>query len=61
MAKADVLFCKSWFYNFPLTKHQDHVLDCIDTVSGKIRRGDVKLEYPIPNTPFSMEVRKKSE
>jgi glutamate-1-semialdehyde 2,1-aminomutase len=61
MAKADVLFCKSWFYNVPLTKHQDHVLDCIDTVSGKIRRGDVKLEYPIPNTPFSMEVRKKSE
>lgn len=58
MAKADILFCKSWFYNFPLTSHQDSVLDCVDTVSERIRRGDVKLEYPVPKTPFSMEVRK---
>lgn len=58
MGKADILFCKSWFYNFPLIKHQDVVLNIVDTVSHRIRRGDVKLTYPIPKTPFSMEVRK---
>lgn len=57
MGKADILFCKSWFYNFPLAMHQDSVLDCIDTVSERIRRGDVELQYEIPKTPFSMEVR----
>ena len=59
MAKADILFCKSWFYNFPLVAHQDNVLDCIDSVMGKIQRKEVTLKYPIPKTPFSMEVRKK--
>lgn len=58
MAKADILFCKSWFYNFPLTYHQDNVLNCIDSVMGKIQRSEVTLDYPIPKTPFSMEVRR---
>lgn len=58
MGKARILFCKSWFYNFPLIKQQDSVLDCVGVVAEKIRRGSVKLNYPIPRTPFSMEVRK---
>ena len=58
MGKADILFCKSWFYNFPLTAHQDSVLDLVGEIGERIRRGDVKLDYPIPKTPFSMEVRK---
>lgn len=57
MAKARILFCKSWFYNFGHIPQQDSVLDCVSTVSEKMRRGDVELKYPLPKTPFSMEVR----
>jgi len=58
MAKADILFCKSWFYNFGHIPHQDSVLDCISTISEKMSRNEIPLKYPIPKTPFSMEVRK---
>jgi glutamate-1-semialdehyde aminotransferase len=57
MAKVNILFCKSWFYNFGHIPHQDNVLDCISTVADKMRAGTVKLEYPLPQSPFSMGVR----
>ena len=58
MAKAEILFCKSWFYNFPLIETNTFVLESAKIVLDKIDRGSVQLNYPMPRSPFSMGVRK---
>jgi glutamate-1-semialdehyde 2,1-aminomutase len=59
MAKCFVLFHPStWFFNFPLISVMDDVLNTIEAVKDKIRMGKVKLEFPLPSSPFSAKVRK---
>ena len=57
MGKADILFCKSLFFNFPLIAQVENVLNAAQGVCDKISRGQVKLEYPMPKSPFAEKVR----
>jgi glutamate-1-semialdehyde 2,1-aminomutase len=60
MAKADVLFHPgTWFFNFPMIKIMDDVLNIIDIVKRSIKAGKVRLEYKLPTTPFAAKVRSK--
>lgn len=58
MAKCDILFGKSWFYNFDHIKQNDIVLDLAKDVALKMMDKKVKLEYPLPQSPFAAKVRK---
>ena len=60
MAKAKVLFHPStWFFNFPLIDVMDDVLNLVKGVKDKIASGQCRLEYPLPESPFSAKVRKQ--
>jgi glutamate-1-semialdehyde aminotransferase len=59
MARSNVLFCKSWFFNWDLMPHTESVLSIAREVVRRIDAGEGKLEYPLPKSPFSAEVRKQ--
>lgn len=60
MAKSHILFHPStWFFNFPLIKVMDDVLDITEAVKYRIRSGAVRLEYPLPESPFAAKVRRQ--
>lgn len=58
-AKARILFCKSWFFNWDLAEHTDVVINTCSDILGRIHRGEVQLEGELPQSPFSMKVREK--
>lgn len=55
--KVGLLFGKSFFYNFPLIKEKDNVLDLIDKIFYNIKRNYVKLEGREPVSPLSLNFR----
>jgi len=57
MAKASILFCKSWFFNFDLIEQADDVLSIAKVVLERIENKTVKLQYPAPRTPFAQKQR----
>lgn len=57
MGKADILFCKSLFFNFPLIKVKDQVLNIAYEVCESIKQGRVELKYPLPRSPFAERMR----
>jgi glutamate-1-semialdehyde aminotransferase len=57
MADKLILFHKSWFYNWGLIEHEKQTIETARNIFEKIKNG-LKLEYPMPKSPFSMEVRK---
>jgi len=57
MAKSEVLFCKSFFYNFGHIGHNDDILAISQVIKERIANNEIKLEYPLPQSPFSMGVR----
>ncbi len=57
MAKAKVLFCKSFFYNFGHIPFNDEILNLCREVKEKIASGSLELKFPLPKTPFAQEVR----
>jgi glutamate-1-semialdehyde aminotransferase len=58
MAKVKVLFHPStWFFNFPLIKCMDDVLDLVRLAKDNIANNRVKLEYKLPQSPFAAKVR----
>jgi len=58
-AKAKMLFCKSWFYNWDLAKEKYGFMPQIKEIQERIGEGLAKMEYPAPSSPFSMKVREK--
>ena len=60
MAKADILFNPTtWFFNFPLIKVMDDVLEIVKVVKYNILNKKCKLEFPLPVTPFAAKTREK--
>lgn len=57
MAKAYVLFCKSFFYNFGHPAQDKDILSLTIEIKERIVNKVLKLEYPLPESPFSMKVR----
>lgn len=57
MAKAYVLFCKSFFYNFGHPAQDKDILSLTVEIKERIVNKVLKLEYPLPESPFSMKVR----
>jgi glutamate-1-semialdehyde aminotransferase len=57
MAKLKVLFGPSWFYNFDHMAHNEEILDLCWLVKTRIERGQTPMEYALPKSPFSKEVR----
>lgn len=57
MAKANILFCKSWFYNFCHYEINDYISNVIEGILDKIKSGRCRMEYPMPKSPFSMGLR----
>jgi len=60
-AKARILFCKSWFYNFAHISHNEEVLAYIEQILFKIKQGNVQLEGDMPSSPFAMKVRENGQ
>lgn len=58
MCKAGVLLGASWFYSLDLDKEKENVLDIARTQIDKINKGEVKLNGPMPQSPFAQKVRK---
>ena len=58
-ARAGVLFCKSWFYNFNLMRHQKEVLGLCKDILTSIKAGRVQLTGEMPASPFAQQVREK--
>lgn len=57
MAKAKILFHKSWFYTWGHIPEKDSTLETARGVLDKIRNG-LKVDFEMPKSPFSMGVRK---
>jgi glutamate-1-semialdehyde aminotransferase len=57
MAKVSILWHKSWFYNWGLIEHEEDTIETARQIFENIKNG-LKLKYPLPKSPFSMEVRK---
>jgi glutamate-1-semialdehyde aminotransferase len=57
MAKAKILFHKSWFFTWGHIKEMDNVLEIARIVKQKIANG-LKFEHQMPESPFSMGARK---
>lgn len=55
--KAGILFGSSFFINFPLVEHFDLVLNTVSDIFTRIKTGLVKLEGPMPTSPFAQKVR----
>lgn len=55
--KAGILFGPSFFINFPLVEHFDLVLNTVSDIFTRINTGLVKLEGPMPTSPFAQKVR----
>ena len=58
MAKANILFCKSWFFTFGHIKEMESTLEICRVVKEKINNG-LQFKYEMPQSPFAAEVRKK--
>jgi glutamate-1-semialdehyde 2,1-aminomutase len=57
MGRANMLFCKSWFFNWALAEHTDNVMQISEEAMFRIAKGEVKLKYPMPKTPYAQSVR----
>lgn len=57
MAKSEILFCKSFFYNFGHISHNHDILAIALEIKERIADGSAKLRFPMPQSPFSMGVR----
>lgn len=57
MARSEILFCKSFFYNFGHISHNHDVLAIALEIKERIADGSAKLKFPMPQSPFSMGVR----
>ena len=57
MAKAKILFHKSWFYTWGHIAEKDSTLEISRIVKQQIEDG-LEMKYPMPESPFSMGVRK---
>jgi glutamate-1-semialdehyde aminotransferase len=55
--RSGILFGPSWFYSFPLMKHDHGTLSVCRDVIGKIESGNVKLMGDLPKSPFAQKVR----
>jgi hypothetical protein len=60
MGRANVLFCKSWFFNWHLAEHTDDVMQISREALFRIAEGQVKLKYPMPQAPYAQKLREKS-
>lgn len=58
MCRSGVLFCRSWFFNAMLAGYTDEVINLARGVLTKIQTGSVQLKGELPQSPFSMKVRK---
>lgn len=61
MARSDVLFCKSFFYNFGHIPFNLDLLGMALEVKERILDGSLTLKYPLPKSPFSQGVRDGSK
>lgn len=58
MAKANILFCKSWFFTFGHINEMESTLEICRIVKEKINSG-LKFQYEMPQSPFAAKVRNK--
>lgn len=56
-ANAGLLFNRSFFFNFPLIKESDNVLDMLKKIFYDIKTNKVKLTGRHPSTPESLKAR----
>jgi glutamate-1-semialdehyde aminotransferase len=54
---AGIIFCPSFFFNFPLMKEASSVLSTSRDIMYRIKSGAVKLEGQVPTSPFAQKVR----
>jgi len=57
MARSEILFCKSFFYNFGHISHNHDVLAIALEIKERIADRSAKMKFPMPQSPFSMGVR----
>lgn len=54
---ADILFGKSWFFNFDLQFYTDQTITIVKEIMWKIRNQKVTLKGELPQSPFSLKAR----
>lgn len=59
MGRANILFCKSWFYNWHLAHEFEKFKPIHDEVMHQIESDKVTLKYPLPAAPYAAKVRGK--
>jgi len=55
--KAGILFGPSFFYGFMHPQHDELTLSICNDVFTKLKTGKVKLEGPLPTSPFATKIR----
>jgi glutamate-1-semialdehyde 2,1-aminomutase len=61
LGRANVLFCKSWFFNWHLAEHTDSVMPLIKDTLYRVAEGKVALKYPLPVAPYAAKLREKKQ
>lgn len=61
LGRANVLFCKSWFFNWHLAEHTDSVMPLIKDTLYRVAGGKVALKYPLPVAPYAAKLREKKQ
>lgn len=56
-ALAKILFCNSWFYNFPLMKQTYETMDFLKDFISRMKTKSIKLVGEMPRSPFAAKVR----
>jgi hypothetical protein len=55
--KAGMIFGPSWFWNFPLLEDAATMWGPIEAITGRLHRGEIKLEGELPKSPFAARMR----
>ncbi len=56
-AKAGILLCNSWFYNFALIEQDDFFFNFLSDFKRRMDLGDIVLEGEMPKSPFAQRMR----